>query len=201
MFFRHGYINLFFKKLFTFSIILFVGNNSFAQLYKTNMKVAFQYNNKLDSIIMPPKYLEYSINKDKKDYQYQVKCFILIYTDSLLVTKFTENTEGKIERNDSKIYNQETIKFVNYYADKHSKYRPSCTNGALFSDGIGHPHAKDKLVEYSKNEWECHTQGYTREECTIFEYSFKCKLLKFKCISPFKNIKARLLFNKLVYKL
>jgi hypothetical protein len=82
-------------------VFLFLCVESVAQFQKSNMKIAYYFEDEVTNVILPPKYLKYSINKNKTHFQFKEICFILIYKDSLLITKFEQNKIGEIEKKGS----------------------------------------------------------------------------------------------------
>lgn len=182
-----------------FSILSTKGN-----CQKSNLQIGIDFENEINSVIRPQKYLKYTINKDKKHYQFKEIAFLMIYEDSILFKSFTIAKDNSIQVGTKVIYEKTIINYINYYFENFNRYRPKCHNGEFWSDGLvlPPPNYKSTLIGYSKNQWNISSgEKETASGNYIYNFSFKSKLLNFKCLQLFKNIKSRNLFNKLKRKI
>jgi hypothetical protein len=191
------------NKVYLFQLILLFAFTK-GNCQKSNLQIAIDFEKEINSVIRPQKYLKYSIKKDKKHYQFKEIAFLLIYEDSIVFQSFKIAKDDSIQVASKIIYEKTIINYINYYFENFNIYRPKCHNGEFWSDGLvlPPPNYKSTLVGYSKNQWNISS---VEKEITsgknIYNFSFKSKLLNFKCLQLFKNLKSRNLFNKLKRKI
>jgi hypothetical protein len=149
------------------------------------------------------KYLEIFVHKDGElDNQYTKYCKIEMYKDSLVYHKFLLEPNGEISYVSKIIKDKETIDYVNYYANNHSKYSSKCWHYFHYDVYFGlHCRArwcKRKNIGFSNNEWSVSYSELQDNGHYNITGSFKSRLLNFRCLGLFKNLKIRKMHKKLM---
>jgi hypothetical protein len=149
------------------------------------------------------KYLVIYVHKDGElANQYTKYCIIEMYKDSLVCHKFLLELNGEISYVSKIIKDKETIDYVNYYANNHSKYSSKCWHYFHYDVYFGlHCRArwcKRKNIACSNNEWRVYYSELQDNGRYNFTKSFKSRLLNFRCLGLFKNLKSRKMHKKLM---
>jgi len=167
---------------------------------QTNMKEAYFFITKIDTLKPVKRFLRIDIKKGKEYLQYKEIKYVLFYKDSLKIINFRETKKGEINRTKKTIKHKNIIYKTNLFFDKFDRFKSKCVHRTPLGSHVYTK--KTKFIKYSNNEWLI-TGAEIKEGDKDYSYKFssRVKLSRIDCLGFFKNLKSRKMVRELVKQL